>query len=134
MGPVRRGLILALLPGTAWAEVCDKVRPFWTPGTPATAVDEALHLAASPLTLVLLVGTALAVRFRSAWGGLAVVCCWSALVGLIAFVPGFFSSGVHQLGVQEGCIGSPALFIGVVAAICVATILYTAPNRRDPQA
>ena len=30
--------------------------------------------------------------------------------------------------VKEGCIGSPTLFIGVVAAICVAMILYTAPR------
>jgi hypothetical protein len=27
----------------------------------------------------------------------------------------------------EGCVGSPALFIGIIAAICVGTIFYTAP-------
>lgn len=116
-------------PEQLWAEVCDKERPLWDSATgPATVFDEALHLGASPLSLVLLAATALAVRFRSSWGGLAVVCGWSGLVALVTFVNSDDPSGVRQLAIEEGCIGSPALFIAAVAAISVATIIYTSPR------
>lgn len=120
---------LALLPSAALAEVCDKVRPLWDPATgPATAVDEALHLASTPVAMILLLVTALALRLKHAWVGLAAVCGWSAYVGLTVFGNRSDPSGIHQSAVAEGCIGSPALFIGTVTAICIATILYTAPN------
>ncbi|MEX0337451.1 MAG: hypothetical protein AB3N11_00275 [Arenibacterium sp.] len=123
-------MALALLwPGTARAEVCDKERPFWDSANgPATAIDEALHLAASPLAIALLVATALAIRFKSSWGGLIVVCGWSALVGLVTYL-GSTDPDVEQAALAEGCIGSPALFIAAVAAISVATIIYTSPRK-----
>jgi hypothetical protein len=116
------------LPGPALAAACDALRPRWDPaGGPATAFDEALHLAASPVALVLLLGTALAVRLRNQWAGLAAVCGWSILISLRVFAPG--GDETAQMAATEGCIASPALFIAVVAAICVATILYTAPSQ-----
>lgn len=122
-------MVVSSLPGAALAEVCDKARPLWNPtGGPATIWDEALHLAATPVALMLLLGTALAVRFRSAWGGLVAVCGWSIMVGVIVFADKDDPTGIHKLAAQEGCIGSPSLFIAVVAAISVATILYTAPR------
>lgn len=125
MGPVRRGLILSLLPGAAWAEVCDKERPNWVPGTEATAWTEMIGLFSAPPSLVLLVVTALVVRFRSMWGGVLVMVLWTGLVSLLVFSE---PDEVRLQAVKEGCIGSPTLFIAVVAAICVATILYTAPR------
>ena len=117
---------LAVLPTPALAEVCDKVRPLWDPANGlATVVDEAKHLALSPLALILIAATAIVVRLRSQWGGLAVVCGWSFFTYFVA-LPNT-SDPVQQLALQEGCIGSPTLFIAVVAAICTATILYTAP-------
>ena len=102
----------------------------WNPlGGPATMWDEALHLAATPLSLLLLLGTALAIRFRSQWGGLAAVVGWSFLVYFVAFGDPNDPTGITQAAMQEGCIGSPALFIAVVAAICVATVIYTAPEK-----
>ena len=50
---------LLFLPTPAQAEVCDKERPNWT-GTPATPLDEALHLFTQPIPLTLLAATALA--------------------------------------------------------------------------
>lgn len=119
------GLLLLCCPAQLWAEVCDKERPLWTPGTPATALDEAMHLFANPLSLLLLLGTALAIRFRSQWGGLAVVVGWVGLMSLVSFVE--VSPDITRLAINEGCIGSPILFMAAVAAICVGTILYTAP-------
>lgn len=115
---------LVALPAAAGASVCDTARPGWD-GTPATALTEALWLAGSLPAIVLLVATALAVRFRSAWGGLAAVSGWSVMVGVIVFGG---DRAAHAAARAEGCIGSPALFIACVAAICVATILYTAPG------
>lgn len=137
MGPLRRRLnrvqgwalfaALMALPGAAMAEVCDKERPGWD-GAPASVLDEAISLSATVPSLILILATALALRFRSAKGGLAVVVLWTAWVSVIAFVG--YATPVRRAALQEGCIASPALFIGLVAAICVATILYTAPSER----
>ncbi len=123
MGPVRRGLILAFMPSAAWAEVCGTERPGWD-GLPEDGIGEALALFSTLPSLALLIMTALAIRFRSSWGGLAVAVLWTGLVSILAFAD---IGGVKKQAVVEGCIGSPTLFIGTVAAICVAMILYTAP-------
>lgn len=125
MGSLRRGLILSLLPGTAWAEVCDKERPNWVPGTEATAWTEMIALFTTPSSLALLLVTALAVRFRSMWGGVVAAVLWAILVSVVAFLP---PNAIKEQAISEGCIGSSTLFIAVVAAICVAMILYTAPK------
>ncbi len=128
LGPVPRcaqvWLALVLLPSSAMAEVCDKERPDWD-GAPASAVSEALMLAGSLPSVVLILATALAIRVRSVWGGLAAVCGWSILVGVLVFGG---DRAIRDTAIAEGCVGSPALFIAAVAAICVGTILYTAPN------
>ena len=124
----RRGLVLAacVSPGPAFAGACEALRPGWD-GAPVTAFGEALHLFSAPPALILLGGTIIALRFRSQWGGLAVTVLWSALVWFIVFGPD--PSGDRRAAALEGCMGSPALFIAIVAAISVATILYTAPVR-----
>ena len=121
-------LILAFLAGptAAWAEVCDKVRPLWAPGSQATGWDELLGLMGTPPSLVLLVLSALAVRFRHQWGALIVVLLWTGWVSLVALVG--VDNDVQALAIAEGCVGSPVLFIAVVAAICGGMILYTAPR------
>ena len=124
MGPLRGGVILALIPGAALAEVCDKARPGWD-GGPVSALQEAIFLFSTVPALVLIVATALAFRFRSAWGGLVVVVLWTVLVSMRTM---FDPSGLNSLALAEGCVGSPALFIGIVAAICVAIVLYTLPR------
>lgn len=124
MGPIRGRLTLALLaPSPAWAEVCDKARPGWD-GVPVTAWQEALTLMTSPAALILLMLSLIALRFRSAWGALAVTVLWTGLVTLVSMVD---ISGLRDAAMTEGCIGSSALFIALIAAICVAMILYTAP-------
>ncbi len=87
-------------------------------------VDEAIALFSSPFALVLLVASALCLRFKSQWGGVVVVVLWTALISLITFA----DAGGRAAGVAEGCIGSPTLFIAIVAAISVIVILYTVPR------
>lgn len=122
MGPVRGGLILSLLPGVALAQDCAMQRPGWD-GAPVSALQEALFLASSPAALVLFAGTVLALRFKTQWGALAVVVGWTAFVTFLTMlVP-----ASRKAALAEGCVGSPALFIGIIAAICVGMIFYTAP-------
>lgn len=126
MGSLRRGLTLALLvPTAAMAEVCDKTRPNWD-GTPVSAIQEALFLIATPAALLLTFLSLLAIRFRHQWGALAIVVLWTLLISFIAMGN---PTGVRPSEIAEGCVGSPTLFIGLVAAICGGMIFYTTPRQ-----
>jgi hypothetical protein len=123
----RSGLIAiaglsAVMPVPAAAEVCDKINPDWD-GARVTALAEAVTLASSLPVVLLLLATAIAIRTRSKWGGVAVVSGWSFMTYFFALG----SSDVYTAARAEGCVGSPALFIAIVAALSVAVILYTAP-------
>ena len=79
MGSVRRGVILGLvaaMPTQVLADICAQVRPNWS-GSEVTALTEAMALFGTPPSLFLIVATALVVRLRSQWGGLAVVFAWA---------------------------------------------------------
>ena len=124
MGSLRGGIIAAFLPGTALASgTCAQMRPLWTPGAAATPWDELLGLMAAPPSLLLLVLSALVIRLRHAKGALIVTVAWSFWISALTF----YASGSdgYRAALAEGCIGSPALFIATVAAICIAMILYT---------
>lgn len=129
MGPLRRGLILALLlPSPAFAEVCDKVRPGWD-GTAVGPLQEALYLFMTPPALFLIVTSLLVIRLRHQWGALAVVVLWTILITLVTMAD---PTGLQEMARIEGCMGSPTLFIGIVAAICGGMIVYTAPRSERP--
>lgn len=130
MGSVRRGVILALLPTPALAEACDTIRPGWDGGE-VSALAEAITLFSSPISLILLLCSALVFRFRSSKGALAVVLAWSFLITAITFLDP--TGGVRTQAALDGCVGSPALFIAAVGAISVGMILYTGrPDKPDP--
>ena len=93
-----------------------------------TGVGEMLHLFQTPLVLLLILATALTVRFRREWAGVANVVGWSLATFLLTGTGG--SYGVMDLGRVEGCVGSPALFIAVAVAVCIGVVLYTAPRKR----
>ncbi|MEM8536780.1 MAG: hypothetical protein AAGF56_02850 [Pseudomonadota bacterium] len=134
MGPVRRRLTIAaflLTPAAAWAEACETERPGWD-GVSVSAWDEFLFLLQTPIVLLLVVATALALRFRSEWGGLAAVVGWAIATFLV--VGWADSTGFRAAAMAEGCIGSPALFIAVAGLVSVGVVLYTAPlPKRDKQ-
>lgn len=130
MGPVRRRLISGaalICPAPAWAQACTLQRPNWD-GTPVTAVGELLYLLQTPIVLLLVIATALAIRFRSEWGGLAVVVGWSLSTFLAT---GWGSDGTTRTAaMDEGCIGNATLFILVATMVCIGVVLYTAPLKR----
>lgn len=126
MGSIRRRLIWACLlglPNAAAAEVCDKQRPDWD-GFPVSAWAEMLALFQTPLALFLVLTTALALRLRHQWLGLAAVVGWSSYTMVIV------TTDIRAAAVAEGCAGSATLFIGVVAVLCIGSVLYTAPLPR----
>lgn len=127
MGSFRRRLtaLLAFAPSGALAQTCSDMRPGWD-GAPVGAVAEAVQLFMTPGALVLILASAIALRMRSQWGVLAVVIGWTIIVSLLTLYD--TGDGARALARTEGCVGSPTLFILVVAAICGAMILMTAPR------
>ncbi|MEM8653388.1 MAG: hypothetical protein AAGF36_01480 [Pseudomonadota bacterium] len=119
-------LLVILLPSPAFAQSCADQRPNWTPGTDVSALSEAVALFSSPVSLILLLATALCFRSRHQWGSVVVVVLWTTLVSLIVFA----DAGGRAAGIAEGCIGSPGLYVVAVAALCVGLIFYTAPKPR----
>ena len=116
------------MPTSAWAEVCTLQRPDWD-GTPVTALGEFVFLLQTPIVLILIIATALAVRFRSEWGGLVVVVGWS----LSTFLATGWGSNdaARAMAMTEGCIGNATLYIVFAALVCIGVVLYTAPLKRD---
>jgi hypothetical protein len=112
-----------LAPSITWADACATLRPDWSL-PPATALDEVIYLTATLPALLLLAGSALAIALRSQWGGLLVIVLWTIFTTYIIMG----GDETSELAAQEGCIGSPALFVTLVAAICVAIVLKTRPR------
>ena len=128
MGSFRRRLALAglmLWAAPAQADVCGVLRPNWD-GQPLNAFDELVVLFQTPLVLILVLASALAVRFRSEWAGLAVVVGWS-IASYLALGVNDTDHGQAQI---DGCIGNPSLFIAVAGVIGIGVVLYTAPLRK----
>ena len=125
MGPFRRRLAIALTFGAspAAADVCTDYRPNWEAG-PVSAWQEFVWLMASPAALILLIATAFVIRFRSQWGGLTCFVLWAMLGSYLSFPD---VNELRKTAIIEGCVGNPSLFLGVVTAICIGMILYTAP-------
>ncbi|MEO0773577.1 MAG: hypothetical protein AAFZ04_10385 [Pseudomonadota bacterium] len=114
--------MLAILPGPAFAEACDKIRPGWDGGE-VGVMAEAVTLFSSPIALILLLCTALVFRFRSSWGALTVCLGWSFLITAVTFFDP--TGGVRTQAITEGCVGSPWLFIAVAGGLSAAMIVYT---------
>lgn len=94
-----------------------------------SAAQEALFLAGTLPVLILIFASALAVRVRNPWGGLIVVVLWTVFITLLITET---DTNLRTATRAEGCVGSPALFICGVAAICVGIILYTLPRPKRP--
>lgn len=125
----RNALALALtavLPAPAWAEVCDKVRPDWD-GAEVSLWSETVMLLGTPISLFLIISTAFAMRFRSSWGALVVFVGWSFAAATVTYWDP--TGGLREAARQEGCIGSPALYVALVFAMCGAMLWYV--NRVD---
>lgn len=111
---------LVVLPSPAFAQSCKDLRPDWD-GLPVSALTEAILLFTTPLSLILLLASALVLRFRSNAGTVLLVIGWSVQVYLVTFV---LPSDTAR---TEGCLGSPTLFIVLASAIAIGAVIYTGP-------
>lgn len=106
--------------------VCSNLRPDWD-GTPVSMLSETGALLASPISLLLMIATLGALRYKSQWGSVAIAVGWSVYTAFLTTLdPGDQLANARI----EGCLGSPSLFITLVAAICIGMILFTAPKER----
>lgn len=130
-GRVTAGAIIAALicaPFAAHAEVCDKVRPDWLPGTATTQFGEALFLLTTLPLVVLLFLTALVAIWRSKWATILVVMVWGLVVALVLSED---PTGIQAHAMREGCVGLPNLFVGSVAALGLALLLNAFHSRHS---
>ena len=111
------------------AEACAQFRPDWD-GGPVSMWSEAVSLLGSPVSLILLLATALVIRFKSSWGALVVCVSWSLLVSAFTFFDP--TGGLRTAATAEGCIGPPTIFVAVAAALSVISILMTGTPKSDP--
>jgi hypothetical protein len=126
MGPVRRQLILLLAPASpAFAEVCDKTRPGWTPADgPVSALGELLVFATTPAALLVLVAVAAGWYLRQQLLLSAVM-----LASLVFIIPQKWPVNPDLLlaARSEGCIGPPTLvigFLGLIWCMAVAGLIF----------
>ena len=120
--------LLAFGPTTVLAEACSVKRPNWIPGTPVSAVDEALALFFTTPSMLLLAATILAFRFKSQWIGLVTILLWSVLVSFQVLMP---AEDAYATAFAEGCIGPSWLFVAIVIMLCAILVFRTSPNVKD---
>ena len=115
---------LALLPGPALAEVCDKARPLWRPSHgPVTLWSEPFYALATHFGLALIALAVLGILTR--WRSIAIPAGLLLTVTTLAILADTLTpdpSGVTKFARREGCQGPPHLLIAIMAAISLATL------------
>lgn len=127
MGSFRRGLIFffALAPSIAFAEVCDKERPAWN-GVPVSAWEDLIFLSTHVLFWPVWIALAAAIVLKRT--SLTIIAGTIAALHTLLQLSQLTDT-ITRAAIREGCIASPPLFIGLCAAICLASI-YLALRRR----
>ncbi len=118
----------------AIAEVCDKERPLWD-GKTATAFDEVIHLAASPIVWLIVAITVITalIGWRLLWAVTALL--WLAVAAALlseALLPN--PSGIRDLAIAEGCIGPPHLAFASTGLLALITFTQVFNRRRVQRA
>jgi len=118
-------LHIASIPNSAQAEVCDKVRPAWTPDHgPVSQLDELLFFIMEPLGLFVLGLMIVAVLIRQPW----VAKTSASIVFLVALL--LIGEWLHlldnkqiaQFAEDEGCIAPPILTSTFLLAFALLTL------------
>jgi hypothetical protein len=122
MGSFRRQLIAyALMASPAAAEVCDKVRPGWSPADgPATMVTELMQFLIWGWGGLLIIALVLGLYFRK-----VIVLNAVLLVSLIMAVPYIWplDAETRQFAITEGCVGASTLVMATLGLIWVAALI-----------
>ncbi len=108
--------MLALLPNTAFAEVCDKERPGWD-GTPVTMFEEPLGQLSNPFKATFVGGSIFLIlrgRRIPILLGILVISVYS-----LVFLDPLYLDDVKWAAKREGCLGNEELWWATLAMIFV---------------
>lgn len=125
MGPFRGGLIaLFAMAMPAAAEVCNMVRPNWSPESgPATAITEAMKLLMAPWPILTIAVIVLAHFVRKPILGHIALALAISLVAVLAVLPLLAPNEVAIAAQAEGCVGPNYLRYVVAVLILGAAAL-----------
>ncbi len=119
-------VLTALFPLPAFAGVCETLNPDWVAGTSVSLLRQTISMLAMPVSLLLLVASAVMFRLRAQWGALVVIIGWAGWITALTTQTAIAARHAAQL---EGCAASPALFFAIAVAVCIGLVLYTSPIR-----
>ena len=122
--PLIWAVLLTLTPLSAYAGVCETLSPGWVPGTSVSILQQTITMLAMPVSLALLIASALMFRLKAQWGSLAVIIGWAAWITALTTDSAIATRHAARL---EGCAASPALFFAFAVAVCIGLVLYTSP-------
>lgn len=118
--------LTALTPLPAFAGVCETLNPDWVAGSSVSLLQQTISMLAMPVSLLLLIASAVMFRLRAQWGALAVIIGWASWITALTTQTAIAARRAAQL---EGCAASPALFFAIAVAVCIGLVLYTSPIR-----
>ena len=129
MKQVFYSIIVLFVASPAFAEVCDKERPSWDPGSGRiNQLEELYYFFISPLGICLVLLIAVTLYVKKRW--LPILC--AALLLLIAAlsVVGWFwlADDIIHAAHQEGCRAAPFVMIGVLALTSFSLFQYGRPR------
>ena len=105
---------MSCLPGAAWAEVCDKERPFWD-GSHVNMFEEVIAQLTNPFTVLIVILSVLLVLQRK-WAlplfGTLIICVYA-----LFFADPLFLDDDNWAAKQEGCIGNQEMWWAALAGI-----------------
>ena len=116
--------VFVLLPGAAWAGVCELQRPDWVADSgPATGLDELFFLFTSLPGLGILGALILAALTRQK-RYFAISTVFAVLVGAGYWMNAARPDEATQAAIAEGCVGPQTLPIAALAAIAVTSVVF----------
>lgn len=109
----------------AFAEVCDKVRPDWSPSTgQVTAAQELSYYFSSTVGIILLVLCVLALLIKNGWLTLSVALVLLVVAGLIAQNWFWPEDGVTHAAYAEGCTANQLIISFVLTVLAVISFAF----------
>jgi hypothetical protein len=120
---------------TAFAEVCDKVRPDWSPEDGATGqIDQFVFDLVSPVGIALgiLVALSLVTGYRWLYAVAAVFAAITATVTLLSWAELAGFDSVFAASIREGCQAAPYLTLASLAVFAIWS-MFKATRAKEEQ-
>lgn len=123
-------VVLMVLAGPAFAEVCDKVRPDWDPSNgPVNQFQELSFFFSGTPGLILVALCFLAFFIKRTWGSIVVALILVAVAILIAADWLWPLDGVTYGAHLEGCTANPLITRLMLVALIVMVAVFGKPRK-----